>query len=140
MTATVGRVFPGALKLVPRHKFETLANQLPFGAFFSHRIPMGAVCDHDMAQLAGRNSLRDIVENFSAQAHHLYHLGNVKLSCSNLSRIDNGKPFALYQVLFGKLLSRCQRIVAPSCVVLQKTTVFAGCLNDCFMSVCFPMG
>jgi len=27
-----------------------------------------------MAQLAGRKSLRDIVENVSAQAHRLYHL------------------------------------------------------------------
>ncbi len=61
-----------------------------------------------MAQLAGRNSLRDIVENVSAQAHRLYHLGSAKLTRSNLSRIDEDKPYALYEVLFGKLLSRCQ--------------------------------
>ena len=64
-----------------------------------------------MAQLAGRNSLRDIVENISAQAHRLYHLGSVKLSRSNLSRINDGKPYALYEALFGKLLSRCQGVV-----------------------------
>ena len=29
-----------------------------------------------MTQLSGRNSLRDIVENMSAQAHHLYHIGS----------------------------------------------------------------
>jgi putative transposase len=61
-----------------------------------------------MAQLAGRNSLRDIVENISAQAHRLYHLGSAKLSRSNLSRINEDKPYALYEALFGKLLSRCQ--------------------------------
>ena len=61
-----------------------------------------------MAQLAGRNSLRDIVENISAQTHRLYHLGSAKLSRSNLSRINDGKPYALYEALFGKLLSRCQ--------------------------------
>jgi putative transposase len=65
-----------------------------------------------MAQLSGRNSLRDIVENMSAQAHRLYHLGSVKLSRSNLSRINEGKPYALYEALFGKLLGRCQA-VAP---------------------------
>jgi len=54
-----------------------------------------------MGQLAGRNSLRDIVENISAQAHRLYHLGSAKLSRSNLSRINEGKR---------KLLHRCQRI------------------------------
>jgi hypothetical protein len=61
-----------------------------------------------MAQLAGRNSLRDIVENIAAQAHRLYHLGSAKLSRSNLSRINEDKPYALYEALFGKLLSRCQ--------------------------------
>jgi len=61
-----------------------------------------------MAQMAGRNSLRDIVENTSAQAHRLYHLGSAKLSRSNLSRINEDKPYALYEALFGKLLSRCQ--------------------------------
>jgi putative transposase len=61
-----------------------------------------------MAQLAGRSSLRDIVDNISSQAHRLYHLGSAKLSRSSLSRINEGKPYALYEALFGKLLSRCQ--------------------------------
>jgi putative transposase len=65
-----------------------------------------------MAQLAGRNSLRDIVENTSAQAHRLYHLGSTKLSRSNLSRLNSEKPYSLYETLFGKLLSRCQRTVS----------------------------
>jgi len=61
-----------------------------------------------MAQLAGRNSLRDIVENISSQAHRLYHLGSAKLSRSNLSRINEDKPYALYEALCAKLLRRCQ--------------------------------
>jgi len=65
-----------------------------------------------MAQLSGRSSLRDIVENVSAQAHRLYHLGSVKLSRSNLSRINENKPYTLYAALFEKLLKRCQG-VAP---------------------------
>ncbi len=65
-----------------------------------------------MGQLSGRKSLRDIVENVSAQAHRLYHLGSAKLSRSNLSRINENKPYALYETLFGKLLRRCQG-VAP---------------------------
>ncbi len=63
-----------------------------------------------MAQLSGRNSLRDILENISAQTHRLYHLGSAKLSRSNLSRINEDKPYALYEALFEKLLSRCQRM------------------------------
>ncbi len=64
-----------------------------------------------MAQLTGRNSLRDMVENISAQAHRLYHLGSAKLSRSNLSRINEDKPYELYEALFGKLLKRCQNHV-----------------------------
>lgn len=62
-----------------------------------------------MGQLSGRNSLRDIIENISAQAHRLYYLGSVKLSRSNLSRINEDKPSRLYEALFGTLLNRCQQ-------------------------------
>lgn len=64
-----------------------------------------------MSQLSGRSSLRDIVESLSAQAHRLYHLGSAKLSRSNLSRINDSKPYELYEALFVKLLSRCQGMV-----------------------------
>ena len=53
-----------------------------------------------MAQLSGRNSLRDIVVNMAVQAHNLYHLGSAKLSRSNLSRMNNDKPYTLYDALF----------------------------------------
>ena len=61
-----------------------------------------------MAQLSGRDSLRDIAENISAQTHRLYHLGIAKLTRSNLSRMNKDKLYALYEALFGKLLNRCQ--------------------------------
>jgi len=65
-----------------------------------------------MGQLCGRNSLRDIVDSLSAQTHRLYHLGSARLSRSNLARINEDKPAALYEALFGKLLQQCQS-VAP---------------------------
>ena len=63
-----------------------------------------------MAQLSGRNSLRDIVNSVSTQAHRLYHLGSAKMTRSNLSRINENKPHTLYEALLGKLLDRCQRL------------------------------
>ena len=70
------------------------------------RLPM------TLAQLSGRNSLRDIVDNLSAQSHRLYHLGSTRLSrANNLSRINQDKPYTLYEALFGKLLTRCQGMV-----------------------------
>ncbi len=96
------------LKLVPRHEFETLANRHHSGRAFRTASRWSQFVTLAIAQLTGRNSLRDIVENISSQAHRLYHLGSAKLSRSNLSRINEDKPYTLYEVLFGKLLSRCQ--------------------------------
>jgi putative transposase len=104
-------VFSQLLKFIPRHEFETLANQHHSGRSFRTASRWSQFVTMAMAQLAGRNSLRDIVENISAQAHRLYHLGSTKLSRSNLSRINDGKPYALYEALFGKLLRRCQGVV-----------------------------
>ena len=103
-------IFLQILKLVPRHEFETLAKQHHSGRSFRSASRWSQFVTLMMAQLSGRNSLRDIVENLSAQAHRLYHLGSVKLSRSNLSRINEDKPYALYEALFGKLLNRCQRM------------------------------
>ena len=104
-------VFSQLLKLVPRHEFETLAKQHHTGRSFRTASRWSQFVTLSMAQLSGRNSLRDIVENISAQAHRLYHLGSAKLSRSNLSRINDSKPYALYEALFGKLLRRCQGVV-----------------------------
>lgn len=105
-------VFSQLLKWIPRHEFETLAKQHHTGRSFRTASRWSQFVSMAMGQLSGRSSLRDMIENLSAQAHRLYHLGSAKLSRSNLSRINDAKPYALYEDLFGKLLSRCQG-VAP---------------------------
>ena len=100
------------LKLVPRHEFESLAKQHHSGRAFRKASRWSQFVSLTMAQISGRNSLRDIVDNMSAQVHRLYHLGSAKLSRSNMARINEDKPYALYEALFGKLLARCQA-VAP---------------------------
>ena len=101
-------IFSQILRLVPRHEFETLANQHHVGRSFRTASRWSQFVTLTMAQLSGRNSLRDIVENLSAQMHRLYHLGSTKISRSNLSRINEDKPYSLYEALFAKLLRRCQ--------------------------------
>ena len=101
-------IFSQILKLVPRHEFETLAKQHHSGRSFRTASRWSQFVTLTMAQLSGRNSLRDIVENLSAQMHRLYHLGSAKISRSNLSRINEDKPYRLYEALFAKLLTRCQ--------------------------------
>jgi putative transposase len=103
-------VFSQLLKLIPRHEFETLAKQHHTGRAFRKASRWSQFVTMAMGQLSGRDSLRDIIDNMSAQAHRLYHLGCAKLSRSNLSRINEDKPHSLYEALFVKLLSRCQRL------------------------------
>lgn len=95
------------LKFVPRHEFERLAKTHHSGRAFRSASRWSQFVCLATAQLSGRNSLRDLVENMSAQAHRLYHLGSAKLTRSNLSRINENKPYQLYQVLFSRLLTRC---------------------------------
>jgi len=88
-------IFAQILKLVPRHEFETLAKQHHSGRSFRTASRWSQFVTLAMGQLSGRNSLRDIVDNLSAQMHRLYHLGSARLSRSNLSRINEGKPSLL---------------------------------------------
>ena len=90
-------VFSQLLKLISRHEFESLAKQHHSGRSFRTASRWSQFVTMAMAQLSGRDSLRDIAENISAQAHRLYHLGSAKLSRSNLSRINEDKPYALYR-------------------------------------------
>lgn len=101
-------VFSQILRLVPRHEFERLAKHHHRGRSFRTVSRWSQFVMLTMAQLSGRNSLRDIVENVSAQMHRLYHLGSARVSRSSLSRINEDKPYTLYEALFGKLLKRCQ--------------------------------
>jgi len=106
-------VFSQLLKLIPRHELESLAKQHHSGRSFRTASRWSQFVTLTMGQLSGRISLRDIVDNMSAQAHRLYHLGSSKLSRSNLSRINEDKPYSLYGALFSKLLHRCQGL-APN--------------------------
>jgi len=96
------------LKIIPRHEFESLATKHHSGRKFRTTNRWSQFTAIVLAQLSGRQSLRDIVENMKAQSHRLYHLGVGLLSKSNFSRINNNKPYKMYEELFGKLLYRCQ--------------------------------
>ena len=101
-------IFAQILNLVPRHEFESLAKRHHSGRAFRKASRWSQFTCLVMAQLTGRCSLRDIIDSVSSQAHRLYHLGALKLSRSNLSRMNESKPYELYESLFGKLLQRCQ--------------------------------
>jgi putative transposase len=77
-----------------------------------------------MAQLTGRQSLRDIEANMNAQARHGYHLGVRRISKTSLARINEKQPYTLYEALFGELVKRCQAF-SPGHVFRFKNPLFS---------------
>ena len=112
------------LKFVPRHEFESLANHHHSGRAFRTATRWSQFVIMAMAQLSGRISLRDIVGSVSTQAHRLYHLGSAKLTHSNLARMNENKPYSLYETLFGELLRHCQYL-APGHQFRFKNTLYS---------------
>ena len=77
-------VFAQLLKFVLRHEFESLANQHHSGRKLRKMTRWTQFISMAMAQLSGRNSLRDVVSNLTAQARKFYHLGIRSVSRSSL--------------------------------------------------------
>ncbi len=100
-------VFAQLLKFVPRHEFESLANQHHEGQKLRKMSRWSQYVALCLAQVASRSSLRDIVNNLSAQTTKLYHLGSARVTRTSLARINERQPYTLYETLFHKLLTRC---------------------------------
>ncbi len=98
-------VFDQLLKLISKHEFETLTKQHYSSRAFRKASRWVQFVAMMMGQIADRNSLRDMLDNLSAQSHHLHHLGSRLLSHSRLLRINNDKPYQLYKAFFAKTAS-----------------------------------
>ena len=68
-------VFAQLLGLVPRHEFEAVAREHRHGQGLRAMSRWPQFVALGLAQLTGRQSLRDVVNNLSAQGSKLYHLG-----------------------------------------------------------------
>lgn len=101
-------VFAQLLRLVPRHRFETLAAAHHEGRKLRSINRWSQCVALMLGQLAGRGSLRDLIDNLEAQGRRLYHLGCRRVTRSTLSRVNERQPYTLYEALFGELYGRCQ--------------------------------
>ncbi len=101
-------VFAQLLRFLPRHEFDAEAREHQCGQGLRVMSRWAQFVALGLAQLTGRQSLRDIVSNLGAQGRKLYHLGVGTVSRSSLARVNTEQPYTLYEALFGRLLSRCQ--------------------------------
>ena len=101
-------VFAQLLKFLPRHEFEAEARRHQRGQGLRVMSRWAQFAALGLAQLTGRQSLRDIVSNLAAQGRKLYHLGVGTVSRSSLARVNTEQPYTLYEALFERLLGRCR--------------------------------
>lgn len=101
-------IFSQLLKLVSRHDFQSLAKQHHQGQALRKISRWDQFVSLVMAQLSGRQSLRDIEANMNAQSGSQYHLGVRRIAKTSLARINEKQPYTLYEALFEKLVSRCK--------------------------------
>lgn len=98
------------LKIVPRHEFDSLAQEHHSGRKLRKMTRWSQFVAMASAQLSGRASLRDLVDNLEAQLTKLYHLGLRRVTRSSLARVNEKQPHQMYEALFHRLLGRCQRL------------------------------
>jgi len=98
------------VRFLPRHVFNSLAAVHHEGQKFRSFSRWTQCVVMLAAQLSGRSSLRDIVDNFDVQGKKLYHLGIKTFSRATLARCNEKQPHVLYEQLFHRLLARCQAL------------------------------
>jgi putative transposase len=98
------------VRIFPRHEFQSLANQHHAGQKFRSFTRWTQFVAMLTAQLSGRCSLRDVVDNLAVQGQKIYHLGIKAFSRATLARCNEHQPHTLYEELFQRLLGRCQSL------------------------------
>ena len=98
--------FHQLLKPISRHEFEGLASEHHSGQKLRSATRWDQFTAMSMAQLSGKQSLRDIETNLLAQQDKLYHIGAKPIARSTLARINEKQPAELYQSLFYRLLHK----------------------------------
>lgn len=100
--------FQQLLKPISRHEFEKLAKSHHRGQKLRSVSRWDQFTGMVLAQLCGRQSLRDIEVNLQSQSHKLYHQGSKPIAKSSLARVNERQPHGLYEALFYQLLGRFQ--------------------------------
>lgn len=126
------------LKMIQRHEFEKLANDVDGKVRSTALSRWSQFVALSVGQLNGRQSLRDIESCLSTQQHLNYHLGVQSVSKSALSRANENRNAEFYTRLFEVLYKRCTHH-APRHGFRFKNKLFSldGSLLDASMKL-FP--
>ena len=96
------------LALFPRHEFEKIRRAVQPKVHPRALSAWTQFVAMLSGQLAGRDSLRGMVDALAPQERKLYHLGMGSVSRAGLARANERTPAVLFERVFAALLTRCQ--------------------------------
>ena len=102
-------IFHQLLSPICRTDFERLSSQYHQGQKLRCTSRWDQFIAMLMSQLSCRQSLRDIQSNLEVQQAKLIQFGAKRIARSTLARLNEQQPAQLYEALFNKLLSYCQK-------------------------------
>lgn len=103
-------LFHELLKLVPRHQFDTIVKSHGGDRYVKRFNCWQQFTTLLYAQAADKDSLREIEQGMQVNDPRLYHLGLTPVKRSTLSDANRNRPSEIFQVLFYKLVERCQTL------------------------------
>ncbi|MBM3253503.1 MAG: IS4 family transposase [Candidatus Omnitrophica bacterium] len=98
------------LHLIPRHRFETVVNNLSGNRYVKHFDCWNQFTVLLYAQASAKDSLRDIEQAFKVNSERLYHLGLPAIKRSTLADANKTRSYHIFESLFYRLLERCKDI------------------------------
>ena len=98
------------LHLIPRHRFETIVNNLKANRYVKRFDCWNQFTVMLYAQASGKDSLRDIEQAFKVNHQRLYHLGLPEIKRSTLADANSVRDYHVYETLFYRFLERCKDI------------------------------
>jgi hypothetical protein len=106
----VSTVFQQFLSLVPRHLFDSAVEKFNGNHYTKTFKCWGQFITNLYAQVASKESLRDVEIGLRTQKKKWYHFGLFNVSRSTLADANEKRDYRIYQTLFYTLYSRCKDI------------------------------
>jgi len=99
-------------QFLPLQEFDSFVRQHEADKWTKHFTTKNQLTVLLYAQAKGKESLRDIEQGLKVQDSTFYHLGVTNVSRSTLSRVNESRPYDIYESLFYELLKKCRSFSA----------------------------
>ncbi|MBU2213279.1 IS4 family transposase [Patescibacteria group bacterium] len=125
------------LQLLPRTQFQALTRQYKGDRYVKHFSCWNQLTVLLFAQLAEKESLREIETTMRLQDSTFYHLGMKNVSRDNLAKANRNRSYHIFEQTFYTLLQQC-KLFSPKVKDLEIPHELYA-LDATVVSVCFKL-